>query len=344
MLGPVLTLMERFAPVTLAVGLGLLVLGGKYLVDGAVGIARRLEIPTLVIGLTVVAFGTSAPELAFNAIAALNNRGDLSFGNVIGSNIANLGLVLGAAALIMPITMAPPVVKRDLPIVIGVTILGVVLAFTPPDLPETAVSSRGYDGLDGLIFLAGFVWFLWVAQRAARRGEDDPIAREMVEVGQTEPSLGLTASIVAFVGGLAMLVAGGKAAEVGAVGLAGLLGMSEAIIGLTVVAVATSLPELVTSLIAAKKGEPDLALGNVLGSNIFNLLFIMGVTAAINPVGMPVPGGAWDLGMMLVLTFAVFLFSLGKAKRIARFEGTALLFGYAAYIAFAVLRERGVIG
>jgi len=318
-----------------ALGVALLVAGGDALVRGAVTIAARLRISPLIIGLTVVAFGTSAPELALNIAAAISGNTGLSFGNIVGSNIANIGLILGLCAVVKPMTVNAQLVRTEMPIMIAATaaLIG-LLAIAPhagPGLP-------GIARIDGAILLVGFALFTRGMIRAARRSEGRP-DNEFIDDATAVTMEGRTRSMmigwVLTTLGLALLIAGGKLAEVGATGIASALGLSDELIGLTVVAVATSLPELAASLMAVRRGHTDLAVGNVVGSNIFNILLIMGVTGVVRPVPTP-PGSLFALLAMAGLTLLLLPMSQTTDRRISRFEGLVLLSLYAGTIAWTV--------
>ncbi len=317
----------------LIVGIAALLGGANWLVTGAASLARRLGVSTLVIGFTVVAFGTSAPELAFNVIAAIDDRTALSFGNVIGSNIANIGLILGVTAVTAPLVVHSRVIKRELPWLIVASVACCVLALTawPGD-------SKGLGRIEGTVALLAFAVFLGGWWRLSQQEKNDRLVTELFDAGsQGESKKPLPIAVAATVGGLAALLAGGKLTEMGAVNIAQALGFSDALIGLTIVAVATSLPELVTCVIAARRGHPDLAIGNIVGSNMFNLLLVLGTTAVIRPVLLPTNG--WqDLAAMLVLT--LILLPMARTKRsISRTEGIALLIAFLAYMSWSVIRE-----
>ncbi|UCD75765.1 MAG: calcium/sodium antiporter, partial [Phycisphaerales bacterium] len=283
-------LITAIPPLTLIIGIALLLLGGQWLVEGSVRIARRMGVSTLLIGLTVVAFGTSSPELAFNITAAINGNGELSFGNVVGSNIANIALVLGVAALIGPLVVHGRVVKKELPLLILVSVAMLFLGLlTFTRIPAAGGGLHGYTLLDGVILLGLFGLFTWLWYDMGKQDRSDPLTREAAEELASEAAGSLFAAILLFVIGLAGLVAGGKLAEVGATGVAQWLGLSNALIGLTIVAVATSLPELVTSVIACRKGHNDLAVGNIVGSNLFNILLVLGATCLFGDVPVPAP-------------------------------------------------------
>jgi cation:H+ antiporter len=315
------------AALALVAGLALLVLGGELLVRGAAALARRLGVPPLAIGLTVVAFGTSTPELAVNVTAALRGSGAVAFGNVIGSNLANVGLILGLSALVRSLAIRSSVLTREIPMMLLASTAALILGSDGVRLqPESS-----FDRADGLIFLLLFTVFLYytVADTLRKRSADPLVAQAREQAVETA-SPSLAASAVLVVAGLAALVIGGRLAVTGAVDVANALGVPRHLIGLSVVAVGTSLPELTTSVLAARKGECDLAIGNVVGSNIFNLLFVMGLTAVIRPVPVP-PGGTLDMAVMLGFGAALLLPALG-GRGLGRPEGAVLLAGYLAYI------------
>jgi cation:H+ antiporter len=329
-----------------ALGVILLVGGGDSLVRGAVTLAARFGVPSFVIGLSVVAFGTSAPELALNLAAALSGNSELSFGNIVGSNIANIGLILGIAALIRPMDVHTSIVKRELPLMVMATLLLCVLAYAPPHAPapDGAAGSDGFGRVDGGLLLAGFVLFCWQLLRSAKA--EGPAASELLgEAADINPEKAaerpLWRAIFLTLFGLAALASGGRCAELGAVGIAGELGMSDELIGLTIVAVATSLPELAASIAAALRGQSDIAVGNIVGSNLFNILLIMGVTATVGPVPLP-PGGMTSLIAVMALSVLLIPISLTMNRTVSRIEGGLLLTLYAAYIAIEVwLAVRG---
>jgi len=311
-----------------ALGVVMLLTGGEALVRGAIALAARLGVSTLFIGLTVVAFGTSAPELSLNLAAAVDGHTDLSFGNIVGSNIANIGLILGFSALCKPLLVHVSIVRRELPFMIAATTALVALALAPPGQGAVAAISR----VDGALLLVGFSIFVWVMTRTLRRGADGVIAREAREIATKERG-GMIVGVALTLVGLALLVAGGRLAESGAVGLATALGVSQSLIGLTIVAIATSLPELATSLIAIRKGHADIAVGNVVGSNIFNILLIMGLTALTRPVALP--EGAWrSLAAVTFLSVALLPVTRTHNRMISRFEGAFLLGCYVVWLGF----------
>ncbi len=322
---------ERFAPISLGLGIIVLLLGGHWLVHGSVAIARRAGISTLVVGLTVVAIGTSSPELFFNVIAATSGHTELSFGNVMGSNIANIGLILGISAVAAPLAVHGRVINKELPWLVLVSVAMVGLALIP-------LGAHGFHRFEGVVMLAIFILLLGIWVRMGRREPAEPVFEELSEETGAGPLPSIPAAVAFVVAGLALLLAGGKLSETGAVTLARWLGWSDALIGLTIVAFATSLPELATSIMAVRKGHTDLAVGNVVGSNFCNLLLVLGATATIADV--PVPEWGWfDLTMMIVITLVLLLFAMTHRHCITRWGGVWLLVLYVGYMTFGVLRE-----
>jgi len=318
-----------------ALGVVLLVGGGDTLVRGAVSLAARFGVPSFIIGLSVVAFGTSAPELALNIAAAVNDNSGLSFGNIFGSNIANIGLILGVAALIQPMDVHHSIVKRELPLMVGVTLLACALAFAPPHAPG---AGDGFARLDGIVLLLGFAMFCRQLLRSAKReGPDTPeVLAEAADLDTEQAKARpLTLAVLLTIVGFFALAGGGRLAELGAVGIAESLGMSDDLIGLTIVAVATSLPELAASVAAAVRGHSDIAVGNIVGSNLFNLLLVMGATAVVSPVPLPV-GGVSSLAMALLLSVLLLPITMTRNRTVSRVEGGALLGLYAAYLAYEI--------
>jgi cation:H+ antiporter len=308
----------------LIIGVAILLIGGDLLVRGAVTLATTLGVAPIIVGLTVVAFGTSAPELALNIVAAVNENTDLSFGNVVGSNIANIGLILGLSALVRPLTVHAGVIKRELPIMLAATFGFVALLYAP--LLGSERSINALTPVEGGLLLAGFTLFMALLIRDALRGRngDNALQREAEELVKEEKAKSTPIAILLAVGGLVLLTAGGRASEWGAVALAQRVGLSQELIGLTVVAIATSLPELATSITAIRRGETDIAVGNVVGSNVFNLLLVMGVTAQIHDVPLPA-GGGFTLGLMCLLSVLLLPMSVTVDRTVSRIEGGVLL-------------------
>lgn len=302
-------------------GLVLLFIGAEGLIRGSSNLAIKIGITPLVVGLTVVAFGTSAPELVVSLKAALLGNSSISLGNVIGSNIANIALILGVAALIRPLDVHANVIMREIPIMIGISILLIILLLD---------GEIGF--IDGVIFVTGIVIYSIVNIILARKEKNPQVDAEFKE--GLESKLSIPVSILFLVVGLGLLILGANLFVQSAVAIAKLFNVSDAIIGLTIVAVGTSLPELITSVVASYKKEADIAIGNVVGSNIFNILSILGITALVIPVSSA--GISYvDLGIMLIT--ATVLLPLSKTGfSISRTEGAFLLFGYVAYIYYLI--------
>ena len=294
-------------------GLLLLYFGAEYLVCGGSAIAARFRIAPLVIGLTLVAFGTSAPELFVSACAALRGLGDVCVGNIVGSNICNIALILGLTALIAPIGVNPLILKRDMPVMVAASLL----------LTAVCWFRGGMGWVLGLVFLAGLVVYTVISVRSAS---------DWAETLRPEMSSG--AAWFGVVGGLIALIVGSRMLLAGAVAIEKRFGVPDEFVALTVIAVGTSLPELATSVIAARDGEADIALGNIIGSNIFNILGILGLSALLRPV--TITGlSAVDFGMMIAT--AVLLWPLlGARGRLARAEGVILLLIYVGYLIWLV--------
>jgi cation:H+ antiporter len=308
-------------------GLILLLLGGDALVRGAAALARRLGISPLVVGLTVVAFGTSAPELAVNVTAALQGRSGISFGNVIGSNLANIGLVVGLAALMRPLNVQTSVVRRELPMMLLATAVAFVFALDSALAGDrTSRYARG-DGIVLLMLMSVFIYYTAVDVFRQRQSGSS-------EVGLAPGAWGVPASLAMSAAGLTGLVAGAHFTVQGAVGVARAAGISEAVIGLTLVAIGTSLPELAASLVAAWRGQTGIAIGNVIGSNLFNLLLVLGITATIRPIPLP-PGGVTDLIVLTALSVLLWVICATPERRIIRVEG---IFLFAVYVLYLVAR------
>jgi cation:H+ antiporter len=313
----------------LAVGLALLLGGGDALVRGAAALARRFGISPLVVGLTVVAFGTSSPELAVNVTAAWRGSGALSFGNVVGSNLANIGLIAGMAALLRPLDVQAVVVRRELPMVLLATAVAFVFALDA-SLARDEVSR--YERGDGIVLLMLLSVFLYYTAVDVFR-ERESASRE---VGLAPAGWSVPVSVLISAAGLVALVLGAHYTVEGAVAIARDLGISEAVIGLTVVAIGTSLPELAASLVAAWRGQAEIAIGNVIGSNLFNLLLVLGLTATLRPIPVPA-GGVADLIVLLLLSVLLWAVCASRGRRIIRAEGGLLLAMYVLYLGVRAL-------
>ena len=314
-------------------GLALLIFGAEILVRGASRIAVWAGISPLVIGLTVVAFGTSAPELAINVQSSLAGQPDIAIGNVVGSNIANILLILGLSAAIAPLMVQQQVVRQDVPIMIGVSITTFLFAL------DGLISTFEGFILFGLLLI--YTWFLIRQSRSESREVEQEYEQEYAAREQKN-LLGWLLNIALIVAGLGLLILGARWMVDSAVAVARWMGISELVIGLTVVAVGTSLPELATSVMAAIKGERDIAVGNVVGSNIFNLLSVLGLSAIIVPIGIPVSQAAisFDIPVMIAVALASFpVFFTGG--HIFRWEGFLFMGYYIAYTVYLILNATG---
>lgn len=304
-------------------GIALLIWSADRFVYGAAAFARNLGVPPLVIGLTIVGMGTSAPELLVSALAALGGNSALSIGNAIGSNITNIGLVLGTTALFTPLAIQSNLLKRELPLMLGVMLFGYAV------LADGRLAR--YEGaalLAGLIAL--LLWMIWSAHRSRTR---EALTEEFIKE-QPAPTTTLKALVWLFLG-LVLLLGGARLLVWGAVAMAKLLGVSDLVIGLTVVAVGTSLPELATTLISARRGEHGLALGNVIGSNMFNILGVLGLPGLISPCLVPSEVLTRDYPVMLLLSLLLLLLAYGRQPRhIHRAGGGILLAIFIAYEAW----------
>lgn len=305
------------------VGFALLVWSADRFVDGAASTAKHLGMPTLLIGIIIVGFGTSAPEMVVSAIAAYEGNPALALGNALGSNIVNIALVLGATALVAPIAVQSKIVKKEIPLLIFIVLLTGYL------LLDDSLTL-----IEGIILLVGFFSLIGWSVYAAVKGKGDTLENELEEeLAQNTMSLKL--GIIWLIVGLILLIVSSKILVWGAVGVAKEFGVSDLIIGLTIVALGTSLPELAASIIAAKKGEHDIAIGNIVGSNMFNLLAVIGIAATISPMSsIPSEVLQRDWIVMLLLTLALLVMSYGFKGRqgiINRVEGSILLLAYVAY-------------
>jgi cation:H+ antiporter len=320
------------AIVPLLVGLALLTVGAEALVRGASRLARAVGISPLVVGLTVVAYGTSAPELAVSVQASVAGQGDIAVGNVVGSNIFNILLILGLSALVTPLVVAQQLVRREVPLMIGVSVVLLLMAL-----------DGGLGALEGGALAAGALGYTVLAIRESRRESRavrDEYARELDPDGaaRRQGALHFALQVGLVLAGLVMLVIGARQLVDAAVTIARALGVSELVIGLTIIAAGTSLPEVATSVMAAVRGERDIAVGNVVGSNIFNILLILGVAAVAAPAGLAVAPAvvAFDLPVMVAVAVACLPIFL-TGHRIARWEGALFLAYYLAYVAYVLL-------
>ena len=312
--------------VFIVAGFVFLIKGADWLVGGASGLAKKHNVSDLVIGLTIVAFGTSAPELVVNLIASVDKHSDIVFGNIIGRNNFNLFFILGTVALIFPVTVQRSMIRKEIPFSLVITVLVLVLSNAVLGQKENVLSR--FEGMALLVLFAAFIYYTF-----RQSAVDNDV--EKIEMKQMT-TLKIWALIVI---GLSLLVAGGRMVVTGAENIALDLGISEKIIALTIVAAGTSLPELVTSVVAASKKNSDIAIGNVIGSNIFNLLFILPVSAVIHPVSYAT---TFNREMLLLIggTIIVILYMFaGKRYKVDRWEGALLLGVFLAYTIFLIQQE-----
>jgi len=314
----------------IVIGIVLVLQGADKLTEGASALARRMNVPEIVIGLTIVAAGTSAPELFVSIVSALKGTPDLAVGNVIGSNIFNSMLIVGCAAMVAPMVISPSTVKKDIPFAVMASVLLVILCLD--SFSSLNIIGNSISRLDGILLLTGFVIFMAYTFRVAKKNA--AVVGHASERANAE-SMPTWKGILFVVVGLACLVFGSNLFVGNASDLAASLGVSDGVIGLTVVAGGTSLPELATSVVAARKGQSAIAIGNVIGSNVFNVLLILGITATICPMQI---GGITmvDVGTMLISVILVWAFSYTKYT-VERWEGallTILFLGYMGWLLY----------
>ncbi|MCU0482022.1 MAG: calcium/sodium antiporter [Anaerolineae bacterium] len=312
--------------VYIIIGIIGLVWGGNWLVTGSARLAESFGIPRLIVGLTIVALGTSSPELLVNLSSVLNGSTDLALGNVVGSNISNIGIILGISGIIAPIVVHATLIRREIPIMIVVAV-GMYLLALDGQLNQ----------FDGILLLLGFVAFnglmIWVTLQNRPLAHVDDVAEFST---QEIRSIKRPIELARLVAGLVILIVGANLTVQGAINIATALGVSELIIGITIVAVGTSLPELMASLIAAIRKESELAIGNVVGSNIFNILLILGTTSAIQPIN--IPPSALQFDILVMLAFSLLLFPLAwMGNKLDRWECGVLLAGYVVFVLVTIL-------
>lgn len=318
----------------LVIGFVLLIKGADFFVEGSSSVAKKFHVPAMLIGMTIVAMGTSLPECAVSVTASLANNNSLAVSNVIGSNIFNLMVVCGACALFSPLTIRQDTLKKEFPLSIICAALMLVLGYIGMTLGH----------IDGIIFLVLFVgYLLWMIQSAKKARA--AVLSDLAQSGQIEQSefveeniaiLPTWKSLVFIIGGMIAIKFGGDFVVDGASSIASSMGLSQTLIGLTIVAMGTSLPELVTSLVAAKKGEVDMALGNVIGSDIFNILFVLGIATAISPISFLMEN-VIDIILLIIMSVIVLAFAWTK-QQINRKEGILMLLMYAAYMVYICVR------
>ena len=312
-----------YESIAILVGFGALIWGADRFVAGAAGMARTLNVSPLIIGLVIVGFGTSAPEMLVAGVAGWEGNTGLAIGNSLGSNITNIALVLGLTAILYPLTVHSDLLKREFPA------LFIIMAFV------LILFIDGELGLiDGYLLLAGMACFVgWMIYLGKQSKDGDPIEQEFDE--EIPDPLPIGKALFWVLVGLVVLLVGARAVVWGAVGIAQSFGVSDLIIGLTIVAIGTSLPELATTIMSAKKGEDDIAIGNIIGSNMFNLLGVLGIPAVIHPTIFESSVLTRDMPVMIALTIALYIMSkgrIGKLGEINRYEGACLLSTYIAYL------------
>lgn len=310
-------------------GLALILVGANALTDGAAAVAKRFNISDLVIGLTIVAFGTSAPELVISSMAALGGSAEMAIGNVVGSNIFNVLMIIGVTSCVMPIKVEQGIMSKEIPLVILASLVITALA---NDILFDGGASNIISRIDGLILLGFFLIFLRYTFAIARNGGDEA-------EGEKIKGMPIWKSVLFIAGGLAGLIYGGELFVDGASGIATALGVSESIIGLTIVACGTSLPELATSVTAALKKNPGIAIGNVIGSNLFNIFLVLGCSATISPLPME---GINNVDMLVLISSALLFWLVGwffKKRTITRIEGALLVVCYITYTAFLISQQ-----
>lgn len=323
--------------ILLVIGFVLLIKGADIFVSGASNISKRLGIPSVIVGLTIVSLGTSAPELAVSAISAIKGNNEIAVGNVLGSNLFNTLVVLGVTTIIMTLTIKKSEIKRDFTINILATTILLFLTFT------TILGGRDnyISRIDGVVLLIGCISYITYLVLSVKRGKvsSENIQEELAVESVSEISI--FKSIIKLVIGIAGIVIGGQVVVDSATNIATSLGMSEKLVGLTIVAIGTSLPELVTSVVAALKGEKDIALGNILGSNIFNILLIIGLSSAISPIAVS-SNLIFDFIFLIVVTLIIGIMIFVNKKEEKNFgkkEGVILVAFYVFYMAYIIIRN-----
>ena len=319
----------------LLLGFLFLIKGADYFVDGSSNIATLLKIPPLVIGLTIVAFGTSSPEAAVSVTASIQGQNEIALGNIIGSNIFNLLCVAGMSAFIKPLSVKKSILIKEFPFLILSSILLLVLS---NDLIFQQTQNSILSNSDGLVFLMFFCIFIYYLLEVSLNSRNESLnSNNDCDTNIYKSNMSLSKSIIFSVIGIFGIVIGGKLVVDCSSIIALNFGVSEKIIGITIVSIGTSLPEFVTSVVAASKGESDIALGNVIGSNIFNILFILGVSSLINPISID-NNIFLDLFIMIIFTITTYIFSIRK-KDINKFEGIILIIAYIAYMILVIFKN-----
>lgn len=319
--------------VCLVIGFVLLIKGADFFVEGSSSVAKRLHVPSIIIGLTIVAMGTSLPETAVSVSASITGNNELAVSNVVGSNIFNLMVVIGVCAILANVDVAKETITRDIPL--SLICAGLLAILGISGIADKSGMTLGHlDGVILMAFFAGYILYMVkIALKASREGQ-----KVEIEGGSDEEikMISLPLSIVYIVGGIIAIAFGGDLTVDAASRIASDMGMSQTLIGLTIVSIGTSLPELVTSIVAARKNEVDMALGNAIGSNVFNILMVLGIASAISPISL-IRENIIDLCVLIVFTVCVWIFSATK-RRIGRVEGICMIAFYAAYAVYIVIR------
>ena len=319
--------------VFLVIGFVLLIKGADFFVEGSSSVAKRLHVPSIIIGLTIVAMGTSLPETAVSVSASLAGNNELAVSNVVGSNIFNLMVVIGVCAILATVNVARETIRRDIPL--SLICAGLLMLLGIVGLGDKSGMTLGH--LDGVIFIVLFacyiIYMIRTAMKASKEGK-----KVEIEGGSDEEIklVSVPVSILFIIGGAIAIAVGGDVTVDAASRIASDLGMSQTLIGLTIVSIGTSLPELVTSIVAARKNEVDMALGNAIGSNIFNILMVLGIASAISPISI-ITENIIDLCVLIVFTICAWIFA-GTKKKIGRAEGLCMVALYAAYAVYIIVR------
>lgn len=308
----------------LILGFVLLIKGADVFVDGASSLSKRLGIPSVIIGLTVVAFGTSLPEAAVSITAALGGSSGISIGNAVGSNIFNTLVVLGASAAISPVRIDKSIIKKDFPYSIVATF---VLLFLAYNIFEKPVGDMLLSRSDGIVLLLFFSVFMYYTIASAKMTTDDDTENTVMPIWK---------QLLYITVGIAGICLGGNFVVNSATDIARSFGLSEGLIGLTIVALGTSLPELVTSIVASKKGENDIAVGNVIGSNIFNILFVLGISSSIKPISVDI-SSMYDIAILIIASLVCYILTI-KKRKIGRLMGASMLVAYLLYLIYIIAR------
>jgi len=315
------------AIIILIVGFVLLIKGADFFVEGSSNVAKRLRVPSIIIGLTIVAMGTSLPETAVSVAAAIQGNNTLAVSNVTGSNIFNLMVVVGLCAVMASVSVSEGMIKRDIPISIAAAVLLLVFG----------IAGMQVGRIDGCVFLLLFAGYIILMVHLALKSRSEGTKQEAENLGEEENSvMPVWKCIISIIAGACAIAVGGDWVVDGASTIAEALGLSQTLIGLTIVSIGTSLPELVTSVVAARKNEVDMALGNAIGSNIFNILMVLGIAGAISPIGFIVEN-IFDISVLLVFSIIVWLLGW-KNKELKRKEGICMIALYAVYMVYICVR------